>query len=239
MRATLTYVMQLTVCTRTNRKTHRKQINKTGTLYTGLLSRLEEEHYKENRECTFNPDPVWGESGLTVALPVINPLLAALDPKSLYRTLEYRMSLHTSVHTDTQPKNKRMQIDTKKHKQVTLTDFLFKVQICNYHLEKFIYQKTVAENVKLHSVCVRGVSHRARGLGRAPRSCKGLVPAHNLFTPYWATLVWGPWFICSFPLFNIPFFSCMTEGKRYCCPKDSELIGIRNKKWFHTHEQFL
>lgn len=80
----------------------RKQINKTGTLYTGLLSLLEEEHYKENRECTFNPDPVWGESGLTVALPVINPLLAALDLKSLYRTLEYRMSLHTSVHTDTQ-----------------------------------------------------------------------------------------------------------------------------------------
>lgn len=57
--------------------------------------------------------------------------------------------------------------------------------------KKFIYQKTVAENVKLHSVCVRGVSHRARGLGRAPRSCKGLVPAHNLFTPYWATPVWG------------------------------------------------
>lgn len=41
----------------------------------------------------------------------------------------------------TQPKNKRMQIDTKKHKQVTTTDFLFKVQICNYHLKKFIYEK--------------------------------------------------------------------------------------------------
>ncbi len=83
---------------------------------------------------------------------------------------------------------------------------LSKVQISNYHLKKFIYQKTVAENVKHHSICVRGVCHRARGLGRAPRSRKGLVPAHNLFTPYWATPVWGPWFIFSFPLFNIPSF---------------------------------
>lgn len=56
---------------------------------------------------------MWGESGLTVALPVINPLLAALDPKSLYRTLEYQMSLHTSVHTDTAEK----QTHANRHKE--------------------------------------------------------------------------------------------------------------------------